>query len=67
MKGETMTWYTYKEVAEMLQVSTQTVRYWVKTGKLRVMRLGHRTVRISSDDIGTFQNAQLSKSESRQK
>jgi excisionase family DNA binding protein len=54
-KGKsTMTWYTYKEVAETLKVSVQSVRHWVRTGQLPVSRISHRTVRINKQDLDAF-------------
>ena len=35
-----------KEVAERLQLSPFTVRSLIKAGKIPVIRLGHRTIRI---------------------
>lgn len=49
-----MKWYTYKQVAEILQVSVQTVRYWMRTGQLTVNRISSHTVRISQESLDNF-------------
>jgi len=49
-----MKWYTYKEVAEMLQVSVPIVRRWARTGNLNVARITHKTVRISQESLDAF-------------
>ena len=38
--------FTVRELAEQLHVSTATVYGWVKTGKLRHLRLGGNIIRI---------------------
>jgi excisionase family DNA binding protein len=43
--------YTMEEVAKELRVHEQTVRRWVKAGKIKVIRLGHRTVRITDEEL----------------
>ncbi len=43
MLGEVMdtrTFYTVEELAEMLKVSTQTIRAWIKSGKLKSFKIG---------------------------
>lgn len=45
---------TIKEVAEKMQVSTRTVRRWIKEGKLKASRLGHRTYRVLEEDLISF-------------
>jgi excisionase family DNA binding protein len=44
--------YSIKELANILGVSTRTIRRWIKAGKLRAHRLGH--VRIAQDDLQDF-------------
>lgn len=44
---------TVDEVAERLNVSTKTVRRWIKTGELPAYRLG-RQIRISEKDLRRF-------------
>jgi excisionase family DNA binding protein len=43
--------YTIEQVAKELQVHSETVRRWIRQGKLKVMRLGHRTVRITEEEL----------------
>lgn len=49
-----MKWYKYREVAEMLGVSVPLIRLWVRTGKIEVNRITHKTVRISQESLDTF-------------
>jgi len=46
---------TTKEVAERLKVSPKTVRRWVDAGKLKVRRMGYRTLRFRLADIVKFE------------
>ena len=43
------------DIAEMMRVSTRTVRRWIDRGDLRVHRLG-RQVRVSEEDLAAFLN-----------
>ena len=43
--------YTIKQVAQELQVHPHTVRRWIRQGKLKVLRFGHRTVRITQEEL----------------
>ena len=43
--------YTMAQVAEELQVHVMTVKRWVKEGKIKVVKLGYRTVRITDDEL----------------
>jgi len=43
--------YTIAQVAEELQVHIMTVKRWVKEGKIKVVRLGYRTVRITDEEL----------------
>jgi len=47
--------YTIKEVAELLKVSDGGVRKWLKTGKLKGIKLG-RIWRIKNSDPEEFVN-----------
>jgi len=47
--------YTIKEVAELLKVSDGGVRKWLKTGKLKGIKLG-RIWRIKKSDLEEFIN-----------
>lgn len=44
------------EVAEMLSVSTKTVRRMIDTGALRHHRIG-RAIRVSSEDLTNYVNS----------
>lgn len=46
--------YTLNEVAEALDVSRAYVNRLVRAGKLRVSRIGHRTVRVSHEALMDF-------------
>jgi len=41
------------EVAELLQVSTKTVRRWIERQELRTHRLG-RQLRVAEEDLAAF-------------
>ena len=45
---------TVSEVAKELNINPQTIRSWVKKGKLRGYRLGERSVRILRSDLIQF-------------
>ena len=45
---------TIREVAKELNINPQTIRSWVKKGKLRGYRLGERSVRILRSDLNRF-------------
>lgn len=45
---------TTKEVAKFLRVSVETLADWRREGKLKSMRLNHRTVRISRSEVQRF-------------
>jgi excisionase family DNA binding protein len=45
--------YTLQEVAEWLKVTDQSVRRWIKDGKLSAYKLGHDW-RIAESDVLTF-------------
>jgi excisionase family DNA binding protein len=42
------------EVAEHLGVSRRTVQAWIASGRLRVVRLGRRCVRIDPAELARF-------------
>lgn len=47
--------HTVEEAAELMKVSPDTVREWVRSGRLRASKLaGSKTLRISTDDIMAF-------------
>jgi excisionase family DNA binding protein len=51
--------YTIQEVAEDLRVHEQTVKRWIKAGKIKVIRLGHRTIRITEDEFNRIKREGL--------
>lgn len=46
--------YTTDEVASLLQVDPETVRRYVRTGKLRAVKLGGKFIRVDRGDLNTF-------------
>ena len=49
--------YTLDEVADLLGVSRASVNRAVRAGKLRVARLGHRTVRVTDEALRDYLRA----------
>jgi excisionase family DNA binding protein len=49
--------YTLDETARLLGVSRATVNRWIRSGDLRVSRLGWRTVRVTHDAINDLLRA----------
>lgn len=43
--------YTVKQLAEMLQLSPGRVRAEIRTGKIRAIKLGPRTQRVTRDEV----------------
>ena len=55
--------HTVEEAAELMKVSPDTVREWVRSGRLRASKLaGSKTLRISTDDITAFYDANETRS-----
>jgi len=50
--------HSVHDVAEMLQVSTKTIRRWIEAGRLVPHRVG-RQIRISQQDLDGFLSASL--------
>jgi excisionase family DNA binding protein len=50
--------YTLDEVAQLVKVARRTVEHWVRSGRLPVQRLGHRTVRVRREDLEAFLSGQ---------
>jgi len=46
--------YTTEEVAKLLQVDPESVRRYVRSGKLRAVRLGGKFIRIDKADLNNF-------------
>jgi excisionase family DNA binding protein len=49
--------YSISEVAQLLGIHRATVSRFIKSGELRVSRLGHRTVRITHEALMDFLRA----------
>jgi excisionase family DNA binding protein len=47
-------YYTAEEVAELLKVTTESVRRWIRDGKLRSVKLSGKFIRISQTDLDEF-------------
>jgi excisionase family DNA binding protein len=45
-----------KDVAVMLDLSEQTIRKWIKSGALKVQRLGQRSIRVRWIDVLEYIN-----------
>lgn len=43
-----------KEVAKELKVTTRTIHTYIKQGKLKVIRLSDRIIRISEEELRKF-------------
>ena len=59
MAGATLTYtqiYTTQQAAEVLQINIQTLRKWVREGKLPASKLGS-DYRITGEDIKSFLDA----------
>ena len=53
---------TIEQAAEQMAVSKDTVLDWIKSGRLRASKLsGTKTIRISTDDIMAFYDANATK------
>jgi len=51
--------HTIQEVAEELRVHPWTVRRWIREGKIKAIRYGHRTVRITEDEFNRIKREGL--------
>jgi excisionase family DNA binding protein len=45
---------TYQEAADLLVISLRTLQRAAAVGELRVIRFGHRTIRIRREDLETW-------------
>lgn len=52
--GNNNKYYTADEVAEMLKVTTESVRRWIRGGKLKSVKLSGKFIRISQTDLDEF-------------
>ena len=50
---EDIIFYTIQEVAKALRVTPQTIRAWVKQGKLKAQRIG-KPILITEDSLKEF-------------
>ena len=55
-------YYTAEEVAEMLKVTTESVRRWIRDGKLKSVKLSGKFIRISQADLDEFVKSMRGKS-----
>lgn len=49
-----VTYFTISEIAKQLAVGDDIIRTAIANGKLRCVRLGHRTVRITQDAVDSY-------------
>ena len=54
MDTKPQTYYTTEEVADLLKVNAESVRRWVRDNKLKAVKLSHKFIRISQDDLDQF-------------
>lgn len=52
---EDIIFYTIQEVAKALKVTPQTIRAWVKQGKLKAQRIG-KPILITEENLKQFLN-----------
>lgn len=53
-KSDQVKFYTAEEVAKLLLVKSETIRRYVRTGKLRAVKLGGKFIRIEKKDLESF-------------
>jgi len=46
--------YTYQEAADIMHIHVETLKDWAQEGRIDIVKLGHRTVRITPDAIKKF-------------
>lgn len=54
MKDEKPVYYTVEEVKDILKVSLETVRRYVRSGKLPAIKLGNKYIRIEKGELEEF-------------
>lgn len=54
MQDEKPVYYTVEEVKDILKVSLETVRRYVRSGKLPAIKLGNKYIRIEKGDLEKF-------------
>jgi excisionase family DNA binding protein len=58
MSNYTDVYLTPEQVAEKLQIDTETVRRWLRRGKLRGNRISHKAWRVSERELASFMKRQ---------
>lgn len=56
MTTKLQSFYTTDEVADILKVTRESVRRWVRDDKLKAVKLSGKFIRISQDDLDEFIN-----------
>ncbi len=46
--------YTPEQVATILQVTPESIRRYVRSGKIKAIKLGGKFIRISKDELDIF-------------
>jgi len=46
--------FTVSDISKLLNVSIKTVRSLIRSGQMRCVRLGHRTVRVTQKQFDDF-------------
>ena len=54
LEPESQRFYTTDEVAKLLQVDPESVRRYVRSGKLKAVKLGGKFIRIDKADLDSF-------------
>ncbi len=47
-------YYTSTEIAEKFNVHRQTILRWIRSSKIKAVKIGYRTYRISHEDLEAF-------------
>jgi len=45
---------TVKEIANILQIHYETVKYYIQVGRLKGIKIGYRTTRVARADLEEF-------------
>ena len=64
MNTTPQTYYTSEEIAGMLKVNKESVRRWVRDGKLKSIKLSGKFIRISQTNLDEFVESMASKNQS---
>ena len=49
-------YYTIEEIANMLKVNPESVRRWVRSGKMKAIKLGGKYIRVEATNLDDFIN-----------